>query len=84
MIQPLRRCRSGVGESDAVDLAFFRKYQSMNPKGKEQLREVLKILDDVDGQDERSRVEKSRLNGQPITLQFSFAKRSARIGSPLM
>ena len=35
-----------VTEAEAADLAFFRKYQNMRPRGKEQLREMLKILDD--------------------------------------
>ena len=34
-----------VTEVEAADVAFFRKYQKMKPKGKEQLREMLKILD---------------------------------------
>lgn len=37
-----------VTEAEAADLAFFRKYQNMKPRGKEQLREVLKILDGED------------------------------------
>jgi len=37
-----------VTESEAADLAFFRKYQSMKPRGKAQLREMLRILDDED------------------------------------
>ena len=37
-----------VTEADADDTAFFRKYQRMNPKGKERLREMLRILDDED------------------------------------
>lgn len=39
---------AAVTEADADDTAFFRKYQKMNPKGKERLREMLKILDDED------------------------------------
>ena len=34
-----------VTEVEVADVAFFRKYQKMKPKGKEQLREMLKILD---------------------------------------
>ena len=37
-----------VTEADAADAAFFRNYQKMNPKSKERLREMLKILDDKD------------------------------------
>ena len=37
-----------VTEVEAADVAFFRKYQKMKPKGKEQLREMLKILDNKD------------------------------------
>lgn len=37
-----------VTETEAADHAFFRKYQNMKPRGKEQLREMLKILDDGD------------------------------------
>ena len=37
-----------VTEAEATDLAFFRKYQNMKPRGKEQLREMLKILDNED------------------------------------
>ncbi len=37
-----------VTEADAADAAFFRKYQKMKPRSKERLREMLKILDDVD------------------------------------
>ncbi len=37
-----------VTEAEATDLAFFRKYQSMRPRGKAQLREMLKILDTED------------------------------------
>jgi len=37
-----------ITEPDAADKAFFRKYQKMKPKGKERLREMLKILDDED------------------------------------
>ena len=33
-------------EADAADLAFFRRYQKMKPRGKRQLREILSILDD--------------------------------------
>jgi transcriptional regulator with XRE-family HTH domain len=35
-----------VTQADATDLAFFRRYQDMEPKAKEKLREMLKILDD--------------------------------------
>lgn len=35
-----------VTQEDAADTAFFRKYQRMNPRSKERLREMLKILDD--------------------------------------
>ena len=34
-----------VTEADASDTAFFRDYQKMKPRSKEQLREFLKILD---------------------------------------
>jgi predicted HD phosphohydrolase len=37
-----------VTEVDATDAAFFRRYQDMEPKAKEKLREMLKILDDKD------------------------------------
>ena len=37
-----------VTEVEAADVAFFRKYQKMKPKGKEQLRVMLKILDNKD------------------------------------
>ena len=37
-----------VTEVEAADVAFFRKYQKMKPKGKEQLRKMLKILDNKD------------------------------------
>lgn len=37
-----------VTEVDATDAAFFRRYRDMDPKAKEQLREMLKILDDKD------------------------------------
>ena len=37
-----------VTEVDAADAAFFRRYRDMDPKAKEQLREMLKILDDKD------------------------------------
>ena len=37
-----------VTEIEAADVAFFRKYQKMKPKGKERLREMLKILDNKD------------------------------------
>ena len=37
-----------VTQVEAADVAFFRKYQKMKPKGKEQLREMLKILDNKD------------------------------------
>ena len=37
-----------VTEAEAADLAFFRKYRNMKPRGKEQLREMLRILDDED------------------------------------
>lgn len=37
-----------VTEADAADEAFFRKYRKMDTKGKEQLREMLKILDTDD------------------------------------
>ena len=37
-----------VTEAEAADIAFFRKYKQMKPKGKEQLREMLKILDHED------------------------------------
>lgn len=37
-----------VTQEDATDTAFFRKYQRMNPRSKERLREMLKILDDKD------------------------------------
>ncbi|WOH52142.1 MULTISPECIES: hypothetical protein [unclassified Bradyrhizobium] len=35
-------------QEDATDTAFFRKYQRMNPRSKERLREMLKILHDED------------------------------------
>lgn len=35
-----------VTEVDATDAAFFRRYREMDPKAKEKLREMLKILDD--------------------------------------
>ncbi len=37
-----------VTEADAQDKAFFRHYLKMDDKGKEKLREMLKILDDKD------------------------------------
>jgi transcriptional regulator with XRE-family HTH domain len=37
-----------VTQEDATDTAFFRNYQRMNPRSKERLREMLKILDDKD------------------------------------
>ena len=37
-----------VTEAEAADLAFFRKYRNMKPRGKEQLREMLRILDHED------------------------------------
>lgn len=37
-----------VTKEDATDQAFYRKYQRMNPKSKERLREMLNILDDED------------------------------------
>lgn len=37
-----------VTEADATDAAFFRRYREMDPKAKEKLREMLKILDDKD------------------------------------
>lgn len=37
-----------VSETDAADVAFFRNYKKMGPKGKERLQEMLKILDDDD------------------------------------
>lgn len=37
-----------VTEVDATDAAFFRRYKEMDPKAKEKLREMLKILDDKD------------------------------------
>jgi transcriptional regulator with XRE-family HTH domain len=37
-----------ITKEDATDQAFFRKYQKMNPKSKERLREMLNILDDED------------------------------------
>lgn len=37
-----------VTEVDATDAAFFRRYQEMDPRAKEKLREMLKILDDKD------------------------------------
>jgi transcriptional regulator with XRE-family HTH domain len=37
-----------VTEADATDAAFFRRYQDMDPKAKEKLRGMLKILDDKD------------------------------------
>jgi transcriptional regulator with XRE-family HTH domain len=37
-----------VTEADATDAAFFRRYREMDPKAKEQLRGMLKILDDKD------------------------------------
>ncbi len=33
-------------EADAADIAFFRRYRQMKPRGKRQLREILRILDD--------------------------------------
>ncbi len=33
-------------EADATDMAFFRRYRKMKPRGKRQLREILRILDD--------------------------------------
>jgi transcriptional regulator with XRE-family HTH domain len=36
-----------VTEADAEDEAFFRDYRKMDKKGKERLREMLKILDDT-------------------------------------
>ena len=33
-------------EPDAADLAFFRRYRKMKPRGKRQLRDILRILDD--------------------------------------
>lgn len=35
-----------VTQVDAADTAFFRRYRDMDPKAKEKLREMLKILDD--------------------------------------
>ena len=35
-----------VTQADATDVAFFRRYQDMEPKAKEKLRERVKILDD--------------------------------------
>lgn len=37
-----------VTEVDAADTAFFRRYREMDPKAKEKLRGMLKILDDKD------------------------------------
>ena len=37
-----------VTQVDAADTAFFRRYRDMDPKAKEKLREMLKILDDKD------------------------------------
>lgn len=37
-----------VTQLDAADTAFFRRYRDMDPKAKEKLREMLKILDDKD------------------------------------
>jgi flavorubredoxin len=35
-----------VTEADATDNAFFRKYQQMDEKSKNRLRDMLKILDE--------------------------------------
>ncbi len=37
-----------VTEESAADEAFFRQYRKMTPKGKKQLRDMLKVLDDED------------------------------------
>ena len=35
-------------EADVADVAFFRRYRNMKPRGKRHLREILRILDDED------------------------------------
>lgn len=37
-----------TGGETLTDAAFFRRYQEMDPKSQEKLREMLKILDDKD------------------------------------
>lgn len=43
-----------VTEADAADADFFRNYQKMKPRSKEQLREFLKILDGRDDEGQKS------------------------------